>query len=101
MTGCAFCRKLGLVACWCAVFGLAIAGPITDAKLMPSHSVVPLMRAVSATTSTTATMSGMSFIPDQVTGTVRIAVWQDKKGERAQAAAPSSYETDRAAQPPT
>jgi len=83
MSECKFCRKLGLIGCICVFVPWAVAAPIKDAKLPPSYSVAPITTAVSATTSGTATMS---FIPDQVTGTMRIAVWHGKQSEQARAA---------------
>lgn len=71
------------------MFGLAVAAPIKDVGMPPAHAVGTVMNAA---TSAVSTASGVSFIHDQVTGTPRIVVWQDKQRELSQSATPSSSE---------
>src|SRR5690348_4401870 len=89
---CRKCQKLGRAVCACWLAGWGVVVPIKDVGPPPAHAVDAIMSTAATTTSGSAISGSASLIHDQVIGTPRIGVWQDRQSERAQAATPSSSE---------
>jgi hypothetical protein len=71
-------------------------GGINNVGLPPAHAVDTIMTTALSSGTSLSAGSGMwgsvSVIHDQVIGTPRISIWQDRQRELAQAASPSSSE---------
>src|SRR5690348_7344848 len=83
---CRKCQKLGRAVCACWLAGWGVVVPIKDVGPPPAHAVDAIMSTAATTTSGSAISGSASLIHDQVIGTPRIGVWQDRQREMAQAA---------------
>src|ERR1700731_1605596 len=92
---CRRCQKLGRAVCACWLAGWAVAVSIKNVGLPPAYAADAIMST--ATTSGSVISGSASLIHDQIVGSSRIGVWQDRQNEWAQTATPSSSETGRTA----
>jgi hypothetical protein len=101
---CRRCQKLGRAVCACWLAGWAVVVPIKNVGLPRAHVAEAKMSTATTATSGSVISGSASLIHDQIVGSSRIGVWQDRQNERTQTASPSSSETSTTAgggyQPP-